>query len=344
MLIGLTYDLRDDYLAEGYALDDCLEFDKVETVEAIERELRALGHRTERIGHVKALVRALAAGRSWEMVFNIAEGVRGFGRESQVPALLDAYGIPYTFSDPLACAVTLHKAAAKRIMRDAGVPTPDFAVVECEADIAAVGLPYPLFAKPVAEGTSKGITPNSKVRTAAELGERCRELLARYNQPVLVETYLPGREFTVGVLGTGARARAVGAMEVLLLPSAATDVYCDAVKEDWRGRVEYRLAEGEIAREAGDVALRAWRAIGCRDGGRVDIRADAAGRLNAIEINPLPGINPVNSDLPIVCGLAGMSYSGLIGGIVASAMERLPAAASCIRTNVAPPSAAPCAS
>src|SRR5688572_4764048 len=138
MLIGLTYDLRDDYLAEGYPLDDCPEFDKIETVEAIERELQALGHRTERIGHIKALVRALAeGGRGWDMVFNIAEGVRGFGRESQVPALLDAYGIPYTFSDPLACAVTLHKAAAKRIMRDSGVPTPDFAVVESEADIAA---------------------------------------------------------------------------------------------------------------------------------------------------------------------------------------------------------------
>lgn len=340
MLIGLTYDLKDDYLAEGFPPDDCLEFDKAETIEAIERELVALGHRTERIGHIRALVRALADGRRWDLVFNIAEGVRGFGRESQVPALLDAYDIPYTFSDPLACAVTLHKAAAKRILRDAGVPTPDFALVESEADIAAVGLPYPLFAKPVAEGTSKGITPASKVATPEQLADRCRDLLARYEQPVLVETFLPGREFTVGILGTGPRARAVGAMEVILLPGAATDVYSDAVKEDWRGRVEYRLADGDLAREAAAIALRAWRAIGCRDAGRVDLRADAAGRLNVMEINPLPGINPEHSDLPIMCGLAGISYSELIASIVRSAAERMAATAT-IRKRAA---AAPCGS
>ena len=104
MRIGLTYDLRADYLALGYCEEETAEFDRDETVQAIEASIRRLGHTTERIGNVFRLTEALARGDRWDLVFNIAEGMRGFGREAQVPALLDAYGIPYTFSDPLVMA------------------------------------------------------------------------------------------------------------------------------------------------------------------------------------------------------------------------------------------------
>jgi len=144
----------------------------------------------------------------------------GFGREAQVPALLEAYNLPYTFSDPLGNAVTLHKGITKQIIRDFGIPTPDFAVVSSVKEIENIHLPFPLFAKPVAEGTGKGITALSKITSRKNLQKVCKDLLKTFRQPVLVETYLPGREFTVGILGTGQDARALGALEVILKPDA----------------------------------------------------------------------------------------------------------------------------
>ena len=210
--IGITCDLRSDYRRLGFTEEQVAEFDSDATVEFIEQALRELGHQPTRIGHAKALCERLVRGERWDLVFNICEGVAGRSREAQVPALLELYNIPYSFSDPLVCAVTLDKAVAKRVVKSHGVRTPAFAVVESEADIARVKLTYPLFAKPIAEGTGKGITTHSRSNTPAELAELCRELLQRYRQPVLVEEYLPGREFTVGIVGTGPDAQVIGTM------------------------------------------------------------------------------------------------------------------------------------
>ena len=323
MLVGLTYDLRADYLAMGYGEEETAEFDRPDTIDAIERELLALGHRTDRIGHVRRLVERLASGARWDLVFNIAEGVFGFGREAQVPALLDAYRIPYTFADPLCAAVTLHKAVAKRVLKDAGIPTPAFAVVERPEDAARVDLPFPLFVKPVAEGTAKGIDARSKVTGRAALAEECARIVTAYRQPALVETFLPGREVTVGITGTGGHAVAVGTLEVILRPAAEADSYTYRNKEYCEELCEYRLATGPFAAEAEKLSLLAWRALGCRDGGRIDLRADAQGRLSVLEANPLPGLHPEHSDLPILCTKAGVSYAELIRRIVASAAERI---------------------
>ncbi|MGD8562328.1 MAG: D-alanine--D-alanine ligase [Desulfarculaceae bacterium] len=326
MLVGLTYDLRPDYLALGFSGEEVAEFDSPATVDAIEKTLRSLGLRTDRVGNLKNLVERLALGASWDLVFNIAEGLNGFGRESQVPALLDYYGVPYTFSDPLTMAVTLHKGMAKTMVRAQGVATPDFAVVESEAQAAAIDLPFPLFAKPVAEGTGRGVNPASKAGSREELAAVCRELLERYQQPVLVETFLPGREFTVGILGSGEEARSVGVMEVELLQGAEAEVYSYLNKEECESRVRYTLADDLQARRAAQTALRAYRALGCRDAGRVDLRCDAFGVPNFMEVNPLAGMHPEHSDLPILCSLAGLSYRQLIAGIVESACRRLPVA------------------
>ena len=191
MKIGLTYDLRDDYLAEGYSEEETAEFDRSDTIEAIEDSLRISGYQTDRIGNIKTLVGRLASGERWDLVFNIAEGLWGFGREAVVPALLEAYGIPYTFSDPLTLSLALHKGMTKHILRDAGISTPDFAVIETEDDIAQVKIPFPLFAKPVAEGTGKGITSASKIASQNELKDMCLLLLAKFKQPVLIESFLP---------------------------------------------------------------------------------------------------------------------------------------------------------
>ncbi len=323
MKVGLTYDLRDDYLAEGYTDEQVAEFDSPRTIEAIEQTLGALGYETERIGHAKRLAARLVLGERWDLVFNIAEGLSGYGREALVPAMLDAYGIHYTFSDPLVLTLTLHKGMAKRVARDCGVPTPDFAVVEDEAGIEAVNLPYPLFAKPVAEGTGKGITSASKITDASGLRAECSKLLARHCQPVIVETFLPGREFTVGIVGTGRDARAFTPMEVVLNERAEAEVYSYHNKENCEELVEYRLSTDPEAMRAAEVALAAWRALGCRDAGRVDLRSDASGVPNFIEVNPLAGLHPEHSDLPILCTLQGVSYMELLDGIMRSATARL---------------------
>jgi D-alanine-D-alanine ligase len=325
MRIGLTYDLRDDYLKLGYDDQQVAEFDRADTIVSLERALRELGHKPDRIGRLQALMDRLAKGDRWDLVFNIAEGLSsaGIGRESQVPLLLDLHGIPYTFSDPLISALTLHKGHCKLAVRGLGLPTPDFAVVSSERDIARVNLPYPLFAKPIAEGSSKGVFGNSKVKSPDELEAVCRTLLERFRQPVLVETFLPGREFTVGIVGTGERAEAVAALEVTLLPHAEADVYSYANKENCEELVQYTLAEGPIRDEAFALALAAWRGLGCRDGGRVDVRANASGRLNFIEVNVLPGLHPEHSDLPILSTKRGIEYTELIGRILDSALQRV---------------------
>ncbi|MCI0651223.1 MAG: D-alanine--D-alanine ligase [Planctomycetes bacterium] len=325
MRIGVTCDLRPEYLAMGYGEVETAEFDRPETVEAIEEALRSLGHEPDRIGHVRNLVERLARGERWDLVFNIAEGMHGIGREAQVPALLDAYAIPYTFSDPLVMALTLHKGLAKVVARDAGVPTALFHVVADGAEIERVDLPFPLFAKPIAEGTGKGVSAASKVRDRAALAAICKELLATYRQSVLVETFLPGREFTTAILGSGAEAEALGTMEVQLLPGAEPEVYSYANKERSEELCEYRLCSARSdpeARRAEEVALLAWRTLGCRDAGRVDTRSDAHGEPHFLEVNPLAGMHPSHSDLPIIATLAGMPYRTLIERIVASAAKR----------------------
>lgn len=326
MRVGLTFDLRDHYLAAGYSAEDTAEFDSIETIDSLAGALERLGLEVDRIGTVRQLAQRLVAGERWELIFNIAEGLKGVGREAQVPALLDAYDIPYTFSDTLVMALALHKGMAKRVARDCGVPTAPFAVVESMADLAAVDLPFPLFAKPIAEGTGKGVSPASRVVNRAALRKLCRQLLERYRQPVLVETFLPGREFTVGLIGTGAAAAPVAVMEVLLNGQAETGVYSYVNKEECESRVVYRLVEDDEAKAAGAVALAAWRALGCRDGGRVDLRQDAAGKPLFLEVNPLAGLHPTHSDLPIMCTLAGIPYDTLIGRIVESARRRCGAA------------------
>lgn len=325
MLIGLTYDLQQDYLDAGYSEAETAEFDSIVTIEGVEDVLRAMGHETDRVGRATSLMERLVRGDRWDLVFNICEGLHGFGREALVPALLEAYEIPCTFSDPMVCALTLHKGMAKRVVRDLGLPTADFAVVNDESDIARVALPFPLFAKPVAEGTSKGVTRESKCDSPAQLAKTCRALLEQFQQPVLVETYLSGREMTVGIVGTGDSARVIGAMEVKALKhmGAETEGYSYANKHDWVGKLEYAIVRDSMASEAHALALAAWRGLGCRDGGRVDLRADASGKLNFIEVNPLPGIHPQISDLTILNNLCGFKYPDLIGAIVNSAMMRV---------------------
>jgi D-alanine-D-alanine ligase len=303
---------------------DMAEFDSELTIAALCDALTSLGYETSRIGGVRRLAEKLVAGERWDCVFNFCEGLKGVSREAQAPALLEAYDIPYVFSDPLTLAVALDKAMTKHIVRAHGVPTADFAVIESANDVGNIKLPFPLFLKPVAEGSGKGIHAKSKVENATDLAAVAEDLLARFRQPVLVETFLPGKEYTVGITGTGADAQSLGVMEVIFGDKAAAHGYGYENKEFYEDRMTYRLVEGAEGEAAADVALAAWRALRCRDGGRIDLRCDANGAPSFIEVNPLAGLNPERSDLIFIARFKNMSYRDLIGRIMAAFHKRHP--------------------
>jgi D-alanine-D-alanine ligase len=314
MRIGLTYDLAADWSDEDLDAQQLGEFDSESSIQAIAGQLAQRGHTVRRIGRARALIAALHRGTRWDIVFNICEGLRGPGREALVPALLEEFGINYVFSDSLVLALTLHKGHTKRVIRDAGIATADFRVLD-RPDPPA-DLHYPLFVKPVAEGSGKGVGPTSLCGSARDVAIETSRLIARYQQPVLVERYLPGREFTVGIVGTGEQAESVGVMEIV-----SRAVYGFATKKDYAD-VRYILVDDSEALVAKDVALRAWCVLGCRDGGRVDLRSDESGQPMFLEVNPLPGLHPVTSDLCILADLAGRDYAWLFDKIMRSACAR----------------------
>jgi D-alanine-D-alanine ligase len=324
MRIGVCYDLRSDYLAMGMSEEDTAEFDSEVTIDGICDALTALGWDVARIGNIKRLTEKLAKGERWDAVFNFCEGLHGLSREAQVPALLEAYEIPYVFSDAFTLALTLDKAMCKRVVRDCCVPTADFAVIGTLAEAKKIALPYPLFLKPVAEGSGKGVDAKSKADNREQLLATARDLFARFRQPVLVETFLPGREFTVGIIGTGADASVLGVSEITRKANWVGEGYGYENKEYWEDKVAIIAADPISAKAAGDVALAAWRALRCRDGGRVDIRNDANGKPHFIEVNPVCGLRPDYSDMCFIANREGLSYRQLIGKIMESFLKRHP--------------------
>lgn len=330
MNIGIAYDLKTDFApAEGAGPDDALEeYDSPATVDAIERALTARGHSVLRLGGGRSFLTAVLETPP-DIVFNIAEGRGSRSREAHVPAVCEMLGLAYTHSDPLTMALALDKAMAKRVAASAGVPTPRFAVVESARDLDSVALAYPLFAKPLFEGSSMGIRRNSKIEDERSLRAWVGKLLDDYHEPVLVEEFCSGPEFTVAILGAGQTARVVGVMEIVPKRVAAGDfVYSLEIKRssDWQAEMEYVVPPRRSPQQVAAIeaaALGAYRALGCRDIARVDVRTGCDGEPKFIEANPLPGIAPGWSDLALLWERVGRTYDDLIGSILAEARARL---------------------
>ena len=331
--IGIAYDLKAELeqtvlRAAGDAVlpDDVFEeYDSEATVAAIEEALGSNGYRTRRLGSGRSFL-ARAMHEPGDLVFNIAEGYGTRSREAHVPSALEMLGVPYTHSDPLTLALTLDKAMAKRVVASAGVPTPRFAVLEHVDQVADVPLAFPLIAKPLFEGSSMGVRNHSRVVDEYELRELVAQLLADYREPVLVEEFASGPEFTVGILGTGPSAQVIGAMEIVPKNCPIDEfVYSLEVKRNYLEEVEYHAPPrrpAEMVRHVEEVALAAYRALACRDVGRVDVRMGDDGEPKFLEVNPLPGLNPVTGDLVILARANGLGYADLIGRIVEGARER----------------------
>jgi D-alanine-D-alanine ligase len=320
MKVGLTFDLRSWYIDRGYSMDETAEFDKQETVDALENSLKKMGHETEPVGNVFQLIDALAAGKRWDIIFNIAEGLYGDGRESVVPAILDQYKIPYVFSGPVIMGLSLNKHLAKLVVSAAGVPVSQGILIIDLADLEKVRMEFPLFIKPVSEGTGKGITEKSLVTNALELRNMAKWILEEFRQPALVEEYLPGREFTVGVVGYGKDAVAIGGMEVICANNLP---YSVEVKENYENYCTYKPLDDDISDECRSVALMAWKALEAVDAGRIDLKADRNGRICFIEANPLAGLNPIHSDLPMLARMYGIDYQTLMTMIMDAVLKRI---------------------
>jgi D-alanine-D-alanine ligase len=322
MRIALVYDLRDDYRALGFSEEEVAEFDSVATIDALASAVETLGCEAIRVGRGQALAGRLAAGERFDLVFSIAEGVKGRSREAQVPALCELFDQPYLFSDALTMAASLDKAVTKRLVRDDSVKTPAFAVAHANAAEIGGWADFPAFVKPLAEGTGKGCEAASLVHTPAELQAAATRVIDRYKQPALVEQYLPGREFTVGIVGNGEGARVLGVCEILLKEHAEANVYSLHNKELCEDLVIYAPADDAEARLAATRALDAYRALECRDAARIDFRSNASGEPYFLEANPLAGLNPWHSDLPILAAQNGVDFVALIGLILDAGLSR----------------------
>jgi D-alanine-D-alanine ligase len=309
------------------------EWDEPETIEAVAAALSGVGE-VIRLEANREFPHRLMDARP-DFVFNIAEGLYGVNRESHVPSICEFLGIPCHASDPLALALTLHKGRAKEIMAYYGVPTAPFIVATTRADARNVDLPFPLFAKPALEGSGKGITQKSLCHSRAKLVQEVGELLDTYQEPVLIESWLPGQEFTVAILGNGKEARCLPlvGMRFDALPLGAAPIYGYEAKWLWDTpdhpldifECPARIPK-ELARDVRSAALSAYRVLGCRDWCRVDVRCDAAGRPLVVELNPLPGILPDpddNSCFPKAARATGMSYDELIQTVADIAWRRI---------------------
>lgn len=313
--------------------DRFAEWDEPETIAAVEAALRRVGSviRLEADADFPRKLRDTNP----DIVFNIAEGLNGPNREAHVPAICEFYGVPYSGSDVLTLALALDKRRAKEVFAARGVPTAPFVALHPDGPSALpAGFPLPAVVKPVHEGSSMGIPERAFCRTPEEVHRRVEEIAETYRQPALVETFLPGREFTVAVLGNGLEASTLPIVEIRFdaLPPGALPLYGYEAKWVWDTTEKpleifdcpARLTPS-LAGAIGAAALGAYEALGCRDWSRVDLRLDADGRPNVIEINPLPGILPdprQNSCFPKAARAAGIGYDDLICTVLELAMRR----------------------
>jgi len=304
--------------------DDAFEeYDRPETIAAITRAVEALGVQVRAVPVDRRLPWRLDEGR-YDFAFNIAEGSGRRCREAIPAAVCELLGVPITGSDALTLALTLDKALARRAVSPE-VPVAPAVLLDGEDDGRGLAsLRCPVIVKPNDEGSSKGIREGAVVYDVAGAVERSRWLRARYGCPVLVEEYLPGAEVTVGVTGNGAGAEVLGLMEIAPADAGTPFVYSVEVKRDWRRRVRYHVPPrlpAAMLDTLQQLALTAYRLLGCRDFARMDFRLDAAGAPRFIECNPLPGLDPDNSDL-VILAAPTRSYDRLVQGVLLDAAKR----------------------
>jgi len=331
MKVGFCFNLKKT-TDESVPPDLYAEWDDEETIEAVRSALA----RKHEVIPIEGDEEAFEKFRKYrpEIVFNMAEGIHGSSREAQIPAMLEMLRIPYTGSDPLTLAVCLDKAMAKTVLQYYKIPTPPFRVVH-EIKRKQNLPPFPLIVKPLREGSSKGITNSSLVRNPKQLKDEIHRVLIEYRQPALVEKFLPGREFTVALLGNGNEVQVLPIVEIRFgeLPGSINPIYSYEAKWIW-DTVEKPLeifscpakVSASLKKKIQSICREAFTVLGVRDWCRIDVRLDESGEPSIIELNPLPGILPnpdANSCFPKAARTAGMTYDGLINRVLEIAGQRV---------------------
>jgi D-alanine-D-alanine ligase len=325
MKIGITYDLKTT-AAHGMPDDSFEEFDNPHTIEAIAAVLLGRGDEVVLLGDGREFLDKVLAERP-DFVFNFAEG-HGISRsrEARVPAALELLGIPYTGSDPFTMAVTLDKQCAKKLVSLAGIAIPRGFALPYDAPaeiIPAEQLPYPLVIKPAWEGSSKGIRNKCLVKSPDEVPDVVKSLRRDHPQTILLEEYIDGLEVTVGVLGNDP-PQLLGIMSVEPNEKVEHFIYSLEIKRDYRRLVTYRCPAPlppEVLKAIATSARTVFHELGCRDVARIDFRV-RDGIPYFLELNPLPGLNPEDSDLVIMSRLLAWPYERLVGAIVDAALAR----------------------
>lgn len=326
-IVGITYDLKTDWQSsQGDPIDATAELDGHRTIECLKSALESAGHKVDPIGGAHRLIERAARGDlSVDIVLNISEGFKGRSRESQVPAILDLYNIPFVGADAVTLGVTLDKAVAKKCFIADGIPTARYFTAWPHDNLFELNtIGFPLFVKTLHEGTSKGITHNSRVENFEQLKTQVNHICANYRQPALVEEFIKGTEFTVAVIGNDpALAMPVVQYAIAGKTSLGNEFY--SYRHVAEKLVEHICPAPIDARLAGrlqELAVRVYKSVDCRDFGRVDFRVDDLGNPYVLEINPLPNLNP--DDVFVLFGrVNGMSYNQIINKIMDEAMIRL---------------------
>ena len=340
IVIGLTYNLEEDYVfsrplfnswrdpafagKEDAPYDANAEFDREETIDMIAASLESFGYKVIKIGGLENLLASLD-GLRVDIVFNLGEGMSGRNRESQIPIILEAKGIPFVGADGLTLGLALDKLMTKKLLAYEGIPTPKFFTVEDSLSLNGLyGLKFPMIVKPRWEGSSKGISVRSRVERKEELAERIDELVYNYQQPALVEEFIRGREFTVAMIGNDRKIEILPIAQIKI--NGKIDLCDEFYTYDYifSDKLEY-VCPAEIdealKERIEDLAVRTYRLVECRDFGRVDIRVDLEGRPYVLEINPLPSLS-TEDVFSVVAKFWGMDYSQMIKKILDVALER----------------------
>jgi D-alanine-D-alanine ligase len=331
-LVAVIANIQEEIHPHDTGPDDAwAEYDKPETIRSICNAIESDGHRTIFLPANKDLPYTLRQERP-DICFNIAESAGSDSREAHVPALLALMGIPYTASRVLANAIALDKPLTKRLWRGTSLPTTPYQVFITGDEPLRKDLQYPLFVKPVMEGTGMGVGKEARVTTDDELRKRVKWVIDTYHEPALVEIFLSGREFTVGVLGRpdahrfARRPELYGkdgfhrfpVLEIESQRSSTPGIYSHEAKSkaiDESGAPGYICPadiDPRLALRLHQLAVRAHKSIDALDVSRIDFRLSDEGKPSLLEINTLPGMNPAISDLCLMSDAEGLSYNDLI--------------------------------
>lgn len=324
--VGILYNVKDTNSSE--VRDEQAEYDSIDTVYAIRDAIELSGYKTVLLEENNELPEKLKNAKI-DIVFNIAEGAKGRGREAQGPAILNLFNIPFTGSDETALCIALDKALCKRLLSTAGVKTPRFAVVDSVEEISSIKLDFPVIVKPNAEGSSKGIPDACIAADMDELKDLIKKNLSIYKESMLIEEYIDGREFTVGILGNGKDTKVYTPMEIAFRKNTIDKykVYSFDVKQNYKEFIDYYCPSDILSLEDEEkmknMALCAFKVLSCNDFARVDFRQSRSGEIYFIEINPLPGLAPSYSDYPMLMEFCGVPYNKLILSVLVAALRRL---------------------